>query len=753
MHGSDEDLEKGERRFRHLAESLPLIVWTANADGAVDYQTRAVLDYTGRSSQELTGAGWLEALHPDDREPTVSAWTRSVESGDPYEVQFRLLRRDGEYRWHLCRAVRVRNGDEPEHRWYGSAMDIHDQLDAESRAHLLAERLTVTLEGMSDAFCLLDPGWRFVFLNREAERLLGRPETELLGGSIWERFPELVGTALEEAFREAASTEETGVIEFQPPGSSRWLSFRAHPSSEGLALYFRDVSSDKETRLRLHEQAHLLDRAQDAIIVHGFDHRIVYWNAGAERIYGWTRAEVEGRSLRDLLYDEVAPLDAAMASLLDQGEWTGELEQRRKDGVRVLVEARWSLTRPKDGGTGFGRILAIHTDVTKRSKLLAQYYRAQRMESIGTLAGGIAHDLNNVLAPILLSIGMLKEEAQDLEQWEILSTIEQSARRGAQLVSQVLAFSRGVEGAHLPVDLTQVLDDVGRAMRGHLPRNIEVKREIPDDLWLLEADPAQIHQAFMHLFANAREAMPTGGTITVSAENVELDTHYAAMSGRTSPGPHVRINVTDTGSGIPEEIIDRIFDPFFTTKEVGLGTGLGLSTVSSIVRSHAGVVNAYSEPGRGTTFRLYLPARSRSGAYEEQPDVEERRRGNGELILVVDDECSVREITRQTLEAFGYRVVTATDGADAAAAFGRAGGDVAVVLTDLSMPIMDGPTTIRALRRMDPKVRIVAASGLGGGGAVDRVAQEGVRHFLPKPYTADQLLDKIHEMLTEDTAR
>jgi CheY-like chemotaxis protein len=252
----------------------------------------------------------------------------------------------------------------------------------------------------------------------------------------------------------------------------------------------------------------------------------------------------------------------------------------------------------------------------------------------------------------------------------------------------------------------------------------------------------------MNLLVNARDALPHGGRITATAENVELDEHYASMVPDAAPGPYVRVSVVDTGVGMAPDIAAQIFDPFFTTKEVGKGTGLGLSTVAAIVRSHGGFINVYSEPGSGTTFRLYLPADTQD-TRPTRPAAFETPRGGGELVLVIDDEGSIRDITRQTLEAFGYRVLTATDGADAVATYGRMGSEIDVVLTDMVMPIMDGPATIRALRRMDPSVRIIGASGLGANGRVVRALEEGVEHFLPKPYTAQSLLEMIHRVLHE----
>jgi CheY-like chemotaxis protein len=253
----------------------------------------------------------------------------------------------------------------------------------------------------------------------------------------------------------------------------------------------------------------------------------------------------------------------------------------------------------------------------------------------------------------------------------------------------------------------------------------------------------------MNLCVNARDAMPDGGTITVSAQNILLDEQYAGMNIDAKPGPYIMLDVEDTGTGIPPEIIEKIFDPFFTTKEIGKGTGLGLSTSLAIIKSHGGFLRVYSEPGKGTRFKISLPALAGATVESEAALAAEMPRGNGELILVVDDELSVRQITQQTLLAFGYRVVLACDGSEAITVFAQQGADIAVVLTDMMMPVLDGPATIQVLRRMNPTLRIIAASGLGTSAYKARTTSLGVNHFLSKPYTADALLKELKEILAE----
>jgi CheY-like chemotaxis protein len=370
------------------------------------------------------------------------------------------------------------------------------------------------------------------------------------------------------------------------------------------------------------------------------------------------------------------------------------------------------------------------------------------MESIGTLAGGIAHDLNNSLAPIVMAIELLKMKFTDKGSQDLLATLGSSAQRSAEMVRQVLSFARGVEGRKMEVQVKHVLKDIEKIANDTFPKNIQVRSIIPNELWTITGDPTQLHQVLLNFCVNARDAMPAGGILTIAAENVHLDEHYAGLNPDAHPGSYVFLQITDTGSGMPPEVLEKIFDPFFTTKEIGKGTGLGLSTSLAIVKSHGGFIRVYSETAKGTTFKAYFPAQTEPSTQSAEQIAAELPRGNGELILVVDDEASVRQITRQTLEAFGYSVILASDGAEAVAIVARQDREIAVVLTDMMMPVMDGPATIQVLLRLNPKLPIIAASGLSADGRATQAASLGVKHFLAKPYAADALLQVLRQILS-----
>ncbi len=510
----------------------------------------------------------------------------------------------------------------------------------------------------------------------------------------------------------------------------------------------QDITERKRADEQIAEQAALLDQAQDAIVLADLESRIQFWNKGAERLYGWTREEALGQKITELIAAKAGLLKDIMAALLEKGEFSNEVEHVTKDGRSLTVEARRTLIRDDVGNPK--SLLAIYTDVTEKKKIEAQFLRAQRMESIGTLAGGIAHDLNNILAPIMMSIDILKLSATDPQATLILETIEVSAKRGADIVRQVLSFARGLEGQRIEVQPKHLLKELETIIKDTFPKGIRLQFSVPNDTWTLLGDPTQVHQILLNLCVNARDAMPNGGNLTIRIENCEIDKHYVAMNTQLKAGRYVHFSVSDSGSGIPPGIRDKIFEPFFTTKDLNRGTGLGLSTVMAIVKSHEGSIDVYSEQGDGTTFNVYLPAVEISDEARKQQAVQASLpRGNGETVLVVDDEASILTITSQTLQAFGYQVLTAIDGADAIAVFAQHQNEIDVVLTDMMMPIMDGPAAIHALMRLNPTVKIVAASGITANESVAKAAGAGVKYFLTKPYTAATLLKTLRAILNE----
>ncbi len=535
----------------------------------------------------------------------------------------------------------------------------------------------------------------------------------------------------------------------RPDGAVRWIHARASPVKDVSGRIYREVGSADDITERkladekLRDQATLLDEAQDAILVCDLELRILYWNRSAERLYGWAADDAVGNSVKVLLHRNSPAFIAATRCVLEQSEWVGEIEQWTRDGKSLVVEGRWTLVR--DEFEQPRSILAIHTDITRRKQLEQQFFRAQRMESIGTLASGIAHDLNNALAPILMSTDLLDLTVTDARSREILGMIRSSAQRGADMVRQVLSFARGVEGKRVSVEIATLIEELRKITADTFDKSVRVDVEVQPDAWELDADPTQLHQVLLNLCMNARDAMPGGGVIGLRVVNEVLDATTAALHLEASSGPYLRLEVEDQGTGIPQEIIDQIFDPFFTTKGVGQGTGLGLSTAQAIIKSHGGFIEVFSRPEMGSRFTIYLPAGS--GQKVVLPPSEPRVQpcGHGETILLVDDESSVRHVTRQVLEAYGYHVITAADGAQGLQRFAADPDAIDAVITDLMMPIMDGREMIRELRKLRPEVPIIATSGVADD---ERSGPVDVLLLLAKPYSIETLLVALAESLS-----
>jgi PAS domain S-box-containing protein len=631
-----------------------------------------------------------------------------------------------------------------------------------------------------------------------------------------------------------------------------------------------ELRKRQEAEARIREQAALLDKAQDAIYVRDLDQRIVYWNKGAERLYGWTSEEALGKRADELFSTDITGRHAeAQRLILEKGEWMGELSQSTKGGNTIIVESRrnllsdeqgkpksvliintniterkqaalalaeseerfrqlaeqssqvfwfiglnphrvtyispavekvyglkaeqiyqdpniwceavhpddrvtvrevweaclrgdtprfeaeYRIVRPdqsvgivmssgtpiRNAGGEIVRIGGIAKDMTDRKRVEGQMLRTQRLESIGTLAGGVAHDLNNALAPILMSVELLKMEYPDAS--KLIDMVETSAKRGADMVRQLLTFAKGVEGARLLIQPLHLLKEMEKIIKGTFPKDIQLRTAYNGPLQTILGDTTQLHQVLLNLCVNARDAMPNGGTLTLEAENAEIDAAYASSMPEAKPGSYVVWRVTDSGTGIPPEILERIFEPFFSTKGPEKGTGLGLSTVIGIVQSHGGFIRVYSVPGQGTTFAVYLPADGGKTEALDQERVPDAFRGNGELVLVADDEPAVRQAARAVLTALNFKVITAADGTEALIHVAEKRAELRAVLTDLHMPHMDGLSFVRVLKRMLPEVGIIVASGRLEERETKEFKSLGVSALLEKPFTQDKLVEAL----------
>ncbi|MGI8432558.1 MAG: PAS domain S-box protein [Chthoniobacterales bacterium] len=502
-----------------------------------------------------------------------------------------------------------------------------------------------------------------------------------------------------------------------------------------------DLTHMLQAERKLVEQANLLNLAHDAIVVRDMTGRVEFWNHGAEVLYGWSAEEAAGR-LSSELFEDADPetLRTAQATLIETGSWSGECEHSTHAGDSVTVRSRWSLLRDEEDKPKSA--LIINTDITEQKRIERQFLRAQRLESLGTLASGVAHDLNNVLLPIMMAAPVLRGEENPEERERFLEIVEASARRGSEIIKQVLTFARGADGERMLLQPIYLLDEVKKIASQTFPKLIAVRTDYAENIRLIEADPTQLHQVLLNLSINARDAMPHGGSLRLAVENFDVDPALASITPDASPGPHIVFKVEDNGDGIPAAVIDKIFDPFFTTKTIGTGTGLGLSTVAGIVRSHGGFIQVESTTGH-TSFRIYLPAKEAAeAAYPLEHDAHVPP-GHGQIVLVVDDEPSIREVAEVILTNHGYRVYTAEDGPAALAIFAQQIGQIGIVVVDLVMPMMSGRALVRALRRIDPQVKIMVSTGRMDELELSEVEALGVEGVLLKPYTTRNLLLKL----------
>ncbi|MGB8217227.1 MAG: PAS domain S-box protein [Candidatus Methanoperedens sp.] len=612
------------------------------------------------------------------------------------------------------------------------------------------------VQAANDAIISSDSNGNIISWNKGAQTIFGYAEEEVLGRPVTILMPEQYREAHSRQFDRLRSTGKSRYKGKTHESQGMGKDGREFPVEISLATWkteegtfftciLRDITERRKALGKIREQAALLDKAHDAIAVRDLEHRLIYWNNGAQRLYGWTAKEAIGKNADELLYKEKSPqLIEAETSVIKEGEWIGELHQVTKDGKDIIVESRWSLV--SDNGDKPSSILIINTDITENKKLESQLLRAQRMESIGTLAGGIAHDMNNLLTPIMLSLQLLKGKLTDEDSLKLIEILESNSMRGAGLIKQVLSFARGVEGERKALEIAQLIAEIKRISDETFPKSIDFLIDMDDELWAISGDSTQLHQVLMNLCVNARDAMPDGGKLCISAGNFFIDENYTRMNTEAREGPYGVITVSDTGTGIPPEILDRIFEPFFTTKEFGKGTGLGLSTAHAIVKSHGGFMNVYSEVGKGTTFKVYLPAIKTGLQHVEEQQIEPLS-GHGELVLIAEDEGSIREVTVSALETYGYKTIAACDGVEAVALYAQNKDKIKIVLMDMNMPVMDGMAGIRAIRKINPEVKIIIVSGLAEKDKLAKIESTHAHILLSKPYTAEKLLKTIREVL------
>ncbi|UCE83964.1 MAG: PAS domain S-box protein [Deltaproteobacteria bacterium] len=624
-----------------------------------------------------------------------------------------------------------------------------------------ALRLTqFSVDHAGDAVFWMGPDARFIYVNDAACRSLGYTREELLSMSVHDidlNFPkEIWPKHWEEIIR-----RRTFIIESQHRAKDgrvfpveitvNYLDFEG---KEYNCAFARDITERKlaEEALRESEERYrtVLEANPDPVVVYDIEGKVVYFNPAFTDVFGWTLEERLGKKLDGFVPEAKRPETKMMIDKVLAGESFSTIESFRytKDGDIIPVSISGAVHRDGEGNL-VGSVINLR-DVTERKKLESQLQQAQKMEAVGTLAGGVAHDFNNLLQAVqgyaeLALMGKRKDEPGYREVQEIV----RAARRGGELTQQLLAFSRKAESNLRPTDLNHEVKNIKRLLERTIPKMIDIELDLQENLKAVNADPAQIEQILMNLAVNAKDAMSEEGKLTIATRKVTLDETYCRTHTDAKPGEYVMLSITDTGYGIARETMDRIFEPFYTTKGVGEGTGLGLAMVYGIVKNHGGYVMCSSEPGAGATFEIYLPAIEKM-VEPIDDEVIEPQQGGGETILLVDDEDFIRELGKEMLERFGYNLVTATNGEGALEIYRQRNGEIDLVILDLIMPGIGGKRCLEELLEIDPQVRVVIASGYSFNVLTREAPKAGVSGFINKPYDMRQMLKVVRGVLDKE---
>ncbi|MGV3756082.1 MAG: PAS domain S-box protein [Verrucomicrobiota bacterium] len=765
--GVFEDITERKRMEQQLRQERDFSQWTMDAlpgvfyvlekDGRVRMWNPQLERVTGRTSEQINGLNCLELLHPEDHALTLKAIEGVFLKGED-QVDARLVALDGSSHPHHFRGRRI----ELEGRQciLGIGIDISERMEIEAQLGNQLRFQQTLMSTIPVPIFTKDLAGRYLEWNLACEKFMAMKREDSRGKTVTDLAPPELAKVHVQKDQELLSQGGIQAYECKvrsATGELRTAIFHKailtgqDGQPQGIIGAVLDITELKKVQEHLLLEESALNAAANGIVITDATGKILWANPAFTTLTGYATEEVTGLTPQVLKSGrQDSDFYQQMWRTISSGQvWRGELVNRRKDGT--LYDEEMTITPVLDAAGRITNFIAIKQDISQRKQMEAQYLRAQRMEGIGMLAGGIAHDLNNVLAPILMSIELLKDIHPDAETSDILHSLQDSAQRGADIVRQVLTFARGIKGERLLLAPKHLIKDMGRVAQEAFPRNIRVTTNVPADLWNVSGDPTQLHQVLLNLCINARDAMPDGGTLRIDARNETVSGMPSELGIQMADGDYVVLVVKDTGMGIPPELHERIFEPFFTTKELGKGTGLGLSTVMGIVKSHHGYLRINSEPGKGAEFLVYLPAVKDVLPAAEAMEKAALPQGEGELVMVVDDEPAITEVAKDILIRNGYRVLTASDGTEAMALVAQNQSKVHLVVTDIMMPFMDGVALVRGLRKLAPEVKVIACSGLASGASMTSKVEElrrlGVSSIMHKPFTARKLLVNVNHVL------
>lgn len=696
---------------------------------------------------------------PEHQDIIRQAFNRCATDGTGFDLRLQIMRKGGERVWVRAIGQAVIEADGSIQRVHGAFQDISELVAAHEQSRAAQNRLIQTLEHISDAFLIIDKHWCFGYLNSRAEQLLQRRREDLIGKHIWTEFPAAVGSSFQSQYELAAAEQRTvSFKEYYPAPLDIWFEVNAYPTPEGLAVYFRNINEQRarEEALRVSQERFSLIAKATNDVIWDWDlvHNKMWWNDSLFAVFGhdpefvepgpesWTR-RIHPQDLNEVTHSIHAVMDNPATN-----SWQKEYRFLHANGESRTVIDRGYVIRD-DSGKAI-RMVGSMMDITQTREMNERLRQSQKLEAVGQLTGGVAHDFNNLLTVILGNAELLSEQLTDQQQLRMLAEMTATAaERGAELTGRLLAFARRQPLEPKQVNLNRLIQGMDSLLRRTLPENIDIETVYAGGLWLCEADPAQLENALLNLAINARDAMGDGGKLTIETGNTQLDETYAGLHEEVIPGQYVLVSVSDTGCGMPPEIVSRAFEPFFTTKQMGKGSGLGLSMVYGFTKQSGGHIKIYSEVGEGTTVKLYLPraVNSADAIYEGHvaPVIE---RGH-EKILLVEDDPLVREHVNVLLKGLGYQVITANNAADAMDMIMQL-PDLDLLFTDIVMPgLMNGRQLADRARELRPELKVLFTSGYTENAIVHHGRLDRGVHLLNKPYRRQELAAKVRKVLDE----
>jgi PAS domain S-box-containing protein len=758
---SEDKLKESEREFHLLAESMPQIVWITDPNGLNIYFNQQWTDYTGMTLEESYGDGWSKPFHPDDQKMAWESWENATNNLATYSIECRLRRADGDYKWWLIRGVPVKDNNGNIIKWFGTCTDINDIKTTEERLKESSDRLRDIVSNVGDWVWELNEYGVYIYSSPSGADLLGRSLDEIIGKTPFDFMDPDEAKIVEKIYSEILAVK--GYIKdlenwnIKKNGERICLLTNGVPvlDKEGNLKGYRgvgkDITSRKHAETELLKLSMAVRQSQDSIIITDTKGTIEYANPKATIVSGYSNEEIIGKNPRIFSSHEKSNNDYQILweTILSGKVWSGEFHNKMKNGELYWEHATISpIINEKGEITHF---LAVKEDVTDKKILLNQLLQSQKVESIGTLASGIAHDFNNVLGIILAYLGVLEYQQKDTQMFsESLNVIKKAVERGAHLVSQILTFARKTDTTIRPMSLKDLINEISIMIQQTFPKIIEVKVLLENNLPYLSADKTKIHQVILNLCVNARDAMPKGGILTISANKIS-DNQLPKKYSKGKHQHYIALSVADNGIGMDQRTMQQIFDPFFTTKSVDKGTGLGLSVVYGIAELHNGYIDVQSEVGKGSTFTLYLPLiENVEKIILKDEKTKGELRGGTETILVVEDEESLISMIKIVLETNGYTVLEARNGEEGVHIYENNMEKIHMVLTDMGLPKLTGFEEFKKIKKLDPDVKVVFASGYFDPNLKSELFKDGVKAFIQKPYDANEILRTIREVLDQN---